>query len=65
MQAGALVPVTMCNGQTANNTINTCNGKDCVGYLEKHGQSGTRAIVKGTIVTAVHRGTTNRARAPS
>ena len=38
--AGVAVPITMCNGETANNTINTCNGKDCVSYLEKHGQSG-------------------------
>ena len=37
---GALVPITMCNGETANNTINTCNGNDCVGYLERRGQSG-------------------------
>ena len=34
------VPITMCNGETANNTINTCNGNDCVNFLEGHGQSG-------------------------
>lgn len=34
------VPVTMCNGETANNTINTCNGNDCSNYLEQHGQTG-------------------------
>ena len=34
------VPVTMCNGETANSTINTCNGFDCSGYLEQHGQNG-------------------------
>ena len=28
------VPLTMCNGETANNTINTCNGKDCSNFLE-------------------------------
>ena len=28
---GVDVPVTMCNGETANNTINTCNGNDCSG----------------------------------
>ena len=38
--AGASVPVTMCNGETANSTINTCNGNDCSDFLEKHGQSG-------------------------
>ena len=30
----------MCNGETANNTINTCNGNDCSHYLETHGQNG-------------------------
>lgn len=34
------VPLTMCNGETANNTINTCNGNDCSNFLENHGQSG-------------------------
>ena len=34
------VPITMCNGATANNTINTCNGNDCSRYLENHGQNG-------------------------
>ena len=38
--AGVKVPITMCNGETANNTINTCNGNDCSGYLEQHGQNG-------------------------
>ena len=34
------VPLTMCNGETANNTINTCNGNDCSHFLESHGQNG-------------------------
>ena len=34
------VPLTMCNGETANNTINTCNGNDCSSFLESHGQNG-------------------------
>lgn len=34
------VPITMCNGETANNTINTCNGNNCNSYLEQHGQNG-------------------------
>jgi len=37
---GVEVPVTMCNGQTAESTINTCNGNDCSGFLENHGQNG-------------------------
>ena len=28
-----------CNGASANNTINTCNGNDCVGFLMSNGQS--------------------------
>ena len=34
------VPWLMCNGQSANNTINTCNGNDCVAFLSTYGQSG-------------------------
>ena len=39
-KAGVDVPVTMCNGETATNAINTCNGNDCSGFLEQHGQNG-------------------------
>ena len=39
-KAGVDVPITMCNGQTADDTINTCNGNDCSSYLEHHGQNG-------------------------
>jgi hypothetical protein len=34
------VPITMCNGETANSTINTCNDNDCSDWLEGHGDSG-------------------------
>ena len=34
------VPWIMCNGQSANNTINTCNGDDCAGFIDGGGQSG-------------------------
>lgn len=30
----------MCNGVSANNTINSCNSNDCAAFLESHGQSG-------------------------
>jgi len=30
----------MCNGQSANNTINTCNGKECTKFIESNGQNG-------------------------
>lgn len=32
--------VEMCNGYSANNTINSCNGNDCTNFLNEHGQSG-------------------------
>lgn len=35
MQAG--IPWIMCNGESARNTINTCNGNDCAQYAETHG----------------------------
>ena len=37
---GVGVPWIMCNGQSANNTINSCNGNDCAGFIDGHGQSG-------------------------
>lgn len=30
----------MCNGDSADNTVNTCNGEDCVSFIESNGQSG-------------------------
>ena len=30
------IPWVMCNGLSANNTINTCNGNDCQNYAENH-----------------------------
>ena len=30
------IPWVMCNGHSANNTINTCNGNDCTFYAEEH-----------------------------
>ncbi|XP_065908051.1 uncharacterized protein [Dysidea avara] len=32
------IPWGMCNGLSANNTINTCNGMDCQSYAERHSQ---------------------------
>ena len=34
-RVGAAVPVTMCNGETASSAINTCNGNDCMDFLQK------------------------------
>lgn len=33
------IPWLMCNGHSATNTINTCNGNDCTTYAEKHAAS--------------------------
>ena len=32
------IPWLMCNGKSANNTINSCNGNDCADYAEDHAQ---------------------------
>ena len=36
-RANVSVPVVMCNGQSAANTINSCNARDCVKFLETNG----------------------------
>ena len=33
------IPWVMCNGRSANNTINTCNGNDCTTYAEDHAKN--------------------------
>lgn len=38
--SGAPVPWLMCNGRSANNTINSCNGGDCTSFIEDNGQNG-------------------------
>eukprot|EP01079_Euglenida_sp_SAG-EU17-18_P004323 gene4323-4602_t len=37
---GVQIPWEMCNGMAAANTINSCNGGDCTGFIESHGQNG-------------------------
>ena len=36
------VPIAwgMCNGRSADNTINTCNSGDCTKFIESNGQNG-------------------------
>ena len=36
---GLPIPWLMCNGDSAPNTINSCNGGDCQGFIEGHGQN--------------------------
>jgi len=47
------VPVLMCNGQSANNTINSCNGNDCTNFLRSHGQNGRVLVDQPAIWTEV------------
>ncbi|CAE7808748.1 BGAL5, partial [Symbiodinium sp. KB8] len=42
--AGVWVPILMCNGNSSPLTINTCNGFDCVDFIESHGQSGAIGV---------------------
>lgn len=39
-EQGVPIPVEMCNGYSAPNTINSCNGFSCTGFIESHGQNG-------------------------
>ena len=41
----------MCNGETANNTINTCNGNDCTDFILSHGQNGRVLIDQPAVWT--------------
>ncbi len=50
-RAGVSAPVIMCQGQSAANTINTCNLRDCVGFLETNGQNGRVLIDQPALVT--------------
>jgi len=34
------IPWLMCNGDSAKNTINSCNSGDCTGFIEENGQNG-------------------------
>ena len=40
MELKSDIPWVMCNGDTAKETINACNGNDCADFLENGGQSG-------------------------
>ena len=44
-------PIIMCNGQSAPNTINTCNGNDCSQFIESHGQSGQILVTQPALWT--------------
>ena len=50
-KVGVDVPITMCNGETASGTINTCNGNDCTSYIEEHGQNGKVLVTQPALWT--------------
>jgi hypothetical protein len=37
---GTAIPWEMCNGNSASNTINSCNSGDCTSFIEENGQNG-------------------------
>lgn len=39
VKTGVPIAWGMCNGNSADNTINTCNGGDCTNFIEQHGQN--------------------------
>ena len=55
-RAGLRVPVLMCNGQSAQSTINTCNAKDCVPFLEASGQNGRVLVDQPPLLTELEGG---------
>lgn len=56
----------MCNGDTANNTINTCNGHLCpTSYLESHGQTGRILVDQPAIWTEDEEGFTSWGDSPT
>lgn len=40
VEAGIAIPWEMCNGASAVQTINSCNGGDCTSFIESNGQNG-------------------------
>lgn len=50
------VPVIMCYGQSAEGTVNTCNGEDCVWFLEAGGERGRVLVDQPALWTEVELG---------
>jgi hypothetical protein len=50
------VPLIMCNGESAKNTIVTSNDADATSWLEKHGQSGKILVSQPAIWTEMEGG---------
>lgn len=45
-ETGTAIPWEMCNGDSASNTINSCNSGDCTGFIEENGQNGKVLITQ-------------------
>ena len=50
----------MCNGNSADNTINTCNGGDCTKFIEENGQNGRVLIDQPALWTENWMGSVGR-----
>lgn len=56
----------MCNGASANNTINSCNDNDCAAFIKDHGQNGQVLISQPAMWTGEPpEGRTSTGRTPS
>ena len=55
-RAHVSAPVIMCQGQSANNTINTCNLRDCTSFLETNGQNGRVLVDQPALLTEMEGG---------
>ena len=50
-ETGVKIPWEMCNGVSADNTINSCNGGDCTQFIEENGQNGKVLITQPALWT--------------
>ena len=50
-ETGTAIPWEMCNGNSADNTINSCNGGDCTSFIEQNGQNGKVLISEPALWT--------------
>ncbi len=46
IETGVPIPWEMCNGNSANVTINSCNSGDCTSFIESNGQNGQVLITQ-------------------
>ena len=48
-ETGVSIAWGMCNGNSASNTINTCNSGDCTSFIESNGQNGKVLITQPAV----------------